>query len=69
VVSGNYQALYEFLQLRLCGRAEWEIRALARAIRLFLVGVIPVIFENVDCKGKELGYCPEHESCGKYPNK
>ena len=24
VLSGNYQALYEFLQLRLCIRAEWE---------------------------------------------
>ncbi|WP_052292906.1 FAD-dependent thymidylate synthase [Desulfofarcimen acetoxidans] len=25
VLSGNYQALYEFLQLRLCERAEWKL--------------------------------------------
>ena len=70
VLSGNYQALYQFIQLRLCVRAEWEIRELARQITTLLSEVMPVIFEGLGCKGDELGYCPEiHGSCGKYPVK
>ncbi|ACV62728.1 thymidylate synthase, flavin-dependent [Desulfofarcimen acetoxidans DSM 771] len=59
VLSGNYQALYEFIQLRLCVRAEWEIRELAQQIRNMLVDIMPVIFERMGCKGDELRYCPE----------
>lgn len=69
VISGNYQALYEFLQLRLCVRAEWEIRSLANMIRSELIEKIPVIFKDLDCKAKDYGVCLEHECCGKYPCK
>ena len=67
VLSGNYQALYEFLQLRLCVRAEWEIRELANLVRVKLTEAMPIIFEGLGCKGDELGYCPEvHGACVKY---
>ena len=68
VLSGNYQALYEFIQLRLCIRAEWEIRELARHLTTLLNEVMPVIFEGLGCRGDELGYCSEgHGAYGKYP--
>ncbi|BAF60331.1 predicted alternative thymidylate synthase [Pelotomaculum thermopropionicum SI] len=70
VISGNFQALYEFLQLRLCKRAEWEIRKMAGQMAEVLKDQVPVIFENLGCKGDELSYCPEtHGACGKHPKK
>lgn len=50
VVSGNYQAMFEFLELRLCERAEWEIRQLAAYMKQICVEKIPVIFS--DCGPK-----------------
>lgn len=68
IVSGNYQALYEFLQLRLCVRAEWEIRKLADGMATILKDCMPAIFDDLGCKGDEWGVCPESlGSCGKYP--
>jgi len=64
-LSGNYQAMYEFLQLRICARAEWEIRELAKILTGLCKIWLPVTFEKLDCKGVEMGRCPEHESCGK----
>ena len=70
ILSGNYQALYEFLRLRLCTRAEWEIRELAGHLTTILIEAMPVIFEGLSCRGDELGYCPEgHGTCGKYAGK
>ena len=68
IVSGNYQALFEFLQLRLCVRAEWEIRKLAEGMATILKDCLPAIFTELGCIGDEWGVCPEsHGSCGKYP--
>lgn len=70
VVSGNYQALYEFLELRNCIRSEWEINDLARQMTELLKGVMPQIFNNLGCRGDEYRICPEsHGCCGKYPTK
>ena len=70
VVSGNFQALYEFLQLRICKRAEWEIREMACEMAEILKDQMPVIFAGVGCKGDERGYCPEgYGACGKYPKR
>jgi thymidylate synthase (FAD) len=67
VVSGNYQALYEFIQLRLCVRAEWEIRKLAEGMATILKDCMPAIFSELGCIGDEWGKCPEsHGNCGKY---
>ena len=70
VMSGNYQALYEFLQLRNCKRAEWEIRDLSLRITIILKNIIPQIFQYLGCRGDEWGVCPErHGGCGKHPIK
>lgn len=50
VVSGNYQAMYDFLQLRLCKRAEWEIRELASQMAGLCVSRMSVIFKNIGPK-------------------
>lgn len=68
VVSGNFQALYELLQLRLCKRAEWEIRGMAEKMAEILKDQMGIIFDSLGCKGDELGFCPEgHGACGKHP--
>lgn len=69
VLSGNYQALYEMLQLRNCTRVEGEFRQLSLELTKILKEIMPEIFGNLGCRGDELGYCPEHKSCGKYPTK
>lgn len=70
VLSGNYQALYEFLQLRNCTRTEVEFRKLSLELTKILKGIMPEIFGELGCRADELGYCPEtHGSCGKYPKK
>ena len=69
VVSGNYQALHEFLTLRNCIRSESEIRQLSLELTNILKEIMPEIFSDLDCRGAELGYCPEHKTCGKYPKK
>ena len=68
-MSGNIQAMYEFLMLRNCVRASEEIRKMSQTLTQLLSeqdGLVGMIFSDLDCKGKEFGYCPEHESCGKY---
>ena len=69
VLSGNYQGLYEFLQLRNCVRAEDEINELSLKLTKLLAECVPEIFGELDCNGRELGYCPEFKTCGKYPKK
>lgn len=67
VVSGNYQALYEVLQLRNCTRTEGEFRQLSLSLSEILEDLIPEIFGNMGCRGDEYGICPEvYGSCGKY---
>ena len=69
VMSGNIQAMYEFLMLRNCVRASEEIRKMSQTLTQLLSeqdGLVGMMFGDLDCKGKEFGYCPEHESCGKY---
>lgn len=69
VVSGNYQALYEFLQLRNCIRAEGEIRQLSLEITRIMKDILPEIFGELGCKGDYLKTCDEYNSCGKYPRR
>lgn len=72
IMSGNIQAMYEFLQLRNCVRASEEIRGMAQQATRILSeqeGLVGNIFKQLDCRGKEYGFCPEHKTCGKYPQK
>jgi len=71
VMTMNLRELYTVSELRLCTRAQWEIRGVFEAIREELTKV-------EDLKGFatylqpicfHLGYCPEPKSCGLFPVK
>lgn len=67
VVSGNYQALYDMLQLRNCVRTEKEYRKLSLELTRILKEIMPEIFNTLGCKGDEYKICPEtYSPCGKY---
>jgi len=69
VVTMNCRSLLHFFELRLCERAQWEIRALALAMRELCRQALPVIFASAGPKCERLGHCPESPefSCGKVP--
>lgn len=65
VVTMNGRALLNFFALRCCNRAQWEIRALAKAMLKQVQGVAPVLFKSA---GPEclVGPCPEGAmTCGQ----
>ena len=69
VVTMNTRSLYNFFEHRLCTRAQWEIRALAKKMLSLCQQAAPALFEGVDARCAKLGYCPEKETCGRYPLK
>ena len=68
VVTMNARALRHFLGMRLCKRAQWEIRELAERMLELLKEECPEIFEEIGPQCEQLGYCREEKGCGKYPN-
>ncbi|MEM2109124.1 MAG: FAD-dependent thymidylate synthase [Candidatus Odinarchaeota archaeon] len=70
VVTMNARELNHFFNLRLCNRAQWEIRELATKMLEEVRKVAPILFENAGPNCDRLGYCPEGElSCGRRPVK
>jgi len=67
IATMNVRALYNFFEHRLCTRAQWEIRALAQEMLRLCKKEAPELFGKTGAKCAKLGYCPEKESCGKYP--
>jgi len=71
VMTMNLRELYTVSEIRLCTRAQWEIRGVFEAIKEELTKVDdlkgfatylqPICFH--------LGYCPEPKSCGLFPVK
>ncbi len=67
VVTMNARELRHFFTLRCCNRAQWEIRALAHAMRQAVQRVAPVLFEDAG-PACWRGPCPEGTmSCGHPP--
>ncbi len=65
VMTMNARELQHFFHLRCCNRAQWEIRALAKAMVAEVYPVAPALFQKAgpSCVG---GVCPEGKmSCGK----
>lgn len=65
MVTMNARELLHFLNLRCCGRAQWEIREAAWQMLDLAYKAAPALFENAGpgCLG---GTCPEGEkSCGR----
>lgn len=66
VMTMNCRSLYNFLERRLCERAQWEIRELARAMLERVREVAPRLFAWVGAPCEMKGFCPEGKmSCGK----
>ncbi len=67
IVTMNARSLMHFFNLRMCARAQWEIRQMATAMCEIVKGICPSVFENAGASCDTLGYCPEGEfSCGRY---
>lgn len=68
VVTMNARELIHTANVRLCNRAQWEIRHLFAAMRKEVRKVAPTVasFMASKCDKQFLGYCPEGRlSCGK----
>ncbi|MBE5768014.1 MAG: FAD-dependent thymidylate synthase [Clostridiales bacterium] len=65
MVTMNVRELRHFFSLRMCSRAQWEIRALAEKMHALCMEVAPVLFADAG-PGCLRGSCPEGaKSCGK----
>lgn len=65
MVTMNVRELRHFFSLRMCSRAQWEIRALAKEMHRLCMEVAPALFANAG-PGCLRGACPEGEkSCGR----
>lgn len=64
VMTMNARELRHFLKLRLCKRAQWEIRELAERM-LRCVDQVSNMFADVGPACEMDGKCPERKPCGK----
>ena len=65
MVTMNARELLHFFSLRMCSRAQWEIRNMAEQMFLLCLRTAPSLFMNAG-PGCLRGVCPEGEkSCGK----
>ena len=64
VITMNARELRHFFKLRLCRRAQWEIREVARRMLVLVFGVAKELFHSAgpSCL---TGVCGEYRSCGK----
>ena len=64
MVTMNVRELYHFFALRMCNRAQWEIRHMAEQMLLLCLHAAPALFKNAGPACLR-GSCPEGEkSCG-----
>lgn len=69
VMTMNARELRHFFNLRLCTRAQWEIRELAEKMLELVKDVAPALFDDAGPSCVKLGYCPEKKGCGKVAKK
>ncbi|MHB0997955.1 MAG: FAD-dependent thymidylate synthase [Armatimonadota bacterium] len=66
IMTANARSLLNFFELRLCTRAQWEIRRLAGMMLKEVRAVAPVIFKMAGPVCEVKGYCREVDmSCGR----
>ena len=63
LVTMNARDLKHFLSLRMCNRAQWEIRKMAIEMHRQAVDVAPVLMQDAG-PGCVRGHCPESRPCG-----
>lgn len=65
MLTMNVRELRHFFSLRMCSRAQWEIRALATEMHRLCMDIAPALFADAG-PGCLRGACPEGEkSCGR----
>ena len=68
-VTMNHRALMNFMNERLCTRAQWEIRECAKQMKQCIKDIHPKLAESLvpKCeKYKQYPFCPETKSCGRH---
>lgn len=64
VMTMNCSELLHFFGQRLCSKAQWEIRELAKKMLKLAKDELPVVFKEAGPKCMKLKYCPEPNPCG-----
>jgi thymidylate synthase (FAD) len=64
-VKMNFRELMHFCNVRMCSKAQWEIRKLAEMMAKEVKEVSPFLAEYLVPKGKAQGFCNEKDSCRK----
>lgn len=67
--SFNLRSLMHFFNERLCTRAQWEIRNVAKDMRDLVLDVYPQLKSNLvpKCESNKIPFCPEKKCCGRHP--
>ena len=68
IVTMNARELLHFLELRMCGRAQWEIRELACKMYDLANRVAPEIMKYAGPSCHFTGKCKEQKWCGQTPD-
>ncbi len=69
VMTMNFRELMHAASIRLCTRAQWEIREMFGLVREEVRKVAPFLAGYLRPKCESLGYCDETESCGHRPRR
>ena len=69
VASLNLREMIQIANLRLCTRAQYEIRKMVQAMCEALVAEEPWLKPYLVPKCERLGYCDEDKSCGRMPTR
>lgn len=69
VASLNLRELIHLANLRLCSRAQYEIKMLTKAMCEAITDEEPWLKNYLVPKCVSLGYCDEAKSCGRMPKK
>ena len=68
ICTFNARELKHVLAVRLCNRAQWEIREMANKMWELVKDVAPNVFNDIGPSCVQYGYCPEgNKGCGKCP--
>lgn len=65
VVTMNARELFHFFELRMCNRAQWEIREVANEMHKICMEHCPEIFVYAGAPCETTGKCHEVMTCGK----
>jgi len=68
VISMNLRELIHICNLRLCSRAQAEIRKMVKEMTLTIIDKEQWLKEYLQPSCEQLGYCPEFRGCGRKPS-